>query len=144
MYGCDLQGELPKISGVYAFVTDSETSYIGVAENSLARRVRRYACNLRNPKFASSHRGLRKLYVGMRELLQAGSRIDVWICTDVSVTTSRGRVINGAKAIEADLIKRLQPRWNILGVADNNQTFIAGALRANAAQPQHFSAQHSL
>jgi hypothetical protein len=115
--GYDLEDRsIPNISGVYAFVTDSEISYLGVAENSLARRLRRYPRVLRNP-----NRGTAPLYVGMRERLQAGRHIDIWICTDVSVTTSRGHAINGAKAIEAYLIKHWHPRWNILGIADNDE-----------------------
>jgi hypothetical protein len=118
--------DLPNTRGNYAYVIDgTELGYVGVAQ-SLYRRNNGHGRRLPLSE--------KRLYPEMRQLLEAGHKISVWILIEPMVTYN-GRVIDGRHSVEADYITRFEPRWNIIGVRGRRHPgFSAGAHQANAAR----------
>jgi hypothetical protein len=93
--------------GVYAFVIDeTEIAYIGSSTRNLAGRIYMHG-------FSFGYEKVNPVDARMRPLLEAGSRIDVWVCINPMVSWN-GEMLDGSLAVEQYLIGRFQPPWNTM------------------------------
>jgi hypothetical protein len=126
-----LQGDLPRVSGIYLFLVDDfDIGYVGAAQN-LEHRVWSHCAAFNrqhpNPSVAG-------MSVDIRKFLKARCNVAVWICTNVAVRTPSGRIIDGTVSMEQDFITRFQPHWNVLGVNRVHKAFSDGARQANSSR----------
>jgi excinuclease UvrABC nuclease subunit len=115
--GIKLNGNVPKVSGVYAFVVDGrDVGYIGKSD-SLAHRVWSYGYSFAIT-YANQNRPVND---EMRKALEAKQSVEVWVCTDTKARLPSGRAVCAAAGLEDALIRELQPAWNTLGTRPRSQ-----------------------
>jgi hypothetical protein len=102
--------DLPANSGVYAFAIDGDVQYVGVAANSLAKRLRFYA------RPGITQRTSLRLNKTISELCREGHRVDVLIAFPANFDW-RGLTVKGAEGLEAGLIADFHLPWNIRGAS---------------------------
>jgi hypothetical protein len=107
--GIRLDGAVPSKPGVYAFAVNDEVVYVGVSERNLRRRL--YFYSKPGPRQKTSIR-IKKL---IREELAQGRSVSAYI------VHPEGSEWNGINlpmdtAVEAGLIRAIQPIWNKMGL----------------------------
>jgi len=106
--GLQLEAKAPAKPGVYAFVVDDVVAYVGLTNNDLRTRFDQY----------------RRGHVGQRTnarvnnliatALAEGRQIKVLVATPGSLEWN-GLPVNTAAGLEAALIQKIRPAWNITG-----------------------------
>lgn len=91
---------------LYAFVIEGSVMYIGKTIKPLSGRMDQYA----KPGISQST-NLRN-HASIKESLDAGKRVEIWVLVDWDPMEHRGVPINVAAGIEDALIERMSPPWN--------------------------------
>jgi hypothetical protein len=99
----------PAGHAVYAFVVQNVVVYVGLTKNCLRRRMYGY----------QKGAGAQRTNVRVRNLiidsLRAGQKIEVLAVTP-DQTTWNGLPVDVSAGLEAGLIARFKPAWNMLGI----------------------------
>jgi hypothetical protein len=95
---------------VYAFIVDGELKYIGLTQNCFRVRMSGYRNGKATQRTNIRVRGL------IRAALDSGSKVQVLAVAPNEEMQWRGLPINVAVGLEAGLIKKLKPIWNMLNV----------------------------
>jgi len=106
--GIVLDGLPPSEPGVYAFILDGRITYVGLTQNALRARMGHYRLGHVRQKTSARVNGL------IREALAGGSRVHVLTCIPGSIEWN-GLTLHIAPSLEAALIGRIRPPWNIHG-----------------------------
>ena len=108
----EVEGDMPDVPGLYAFVVGKQVCYVGVAENSLKDRMASYA---RRQNGAHSSR---PVHSKLGTAIQGSEPVEVHtlligkrLCADVS-----GLPCDRLVGLEAGLIATFQPIWNRKGL----------------------------
>jgi hypothetical protein len=91
----------PAESGVYAFVVDGWIRYIGLTQTGLRTRIT-----------AKNERARKELD---RSSIEGRGTVKVLIATP-EASNWHGLPVNTAAGLEAGLIRKMRPEWNMLGV----------------------------
>jgi hypothetical protein len=105
-----IDARAPVDAGVYAFVVDDVVVYVGLTLRGLRSRLDGYRRGYERQKTNARVKTL------IREALAAGRRVKVLVATPAAGEWN-GLPVNTSAGLEAGLIARIQPAWNILGVA---------------------------
>lgn len=103
-----LEAEVPVEPGVYAFAVDGVVAYVGLTANGLRARMEQYR---------RGHRGQRtnaRVKQLIADTLGDGRQVEVLVATPAG-TEWNGLPVSTAAGLEAGLIARFKPAWNILG-----------------------------
>ena len=103
----ELSAKAPVEAGVYAFVVDGLVKYVGLTQTGLRTRMDHYR---------RGHEGQRTS--ARVKALIAGKKVSVLIATPEPLKKPlewNGLPINAAAGLEAGLIRRIRPEWNMLG-----------------------------
>ena len=94
---------------LYAFVCDKEVLYIGKSVRTLNERMYGY----RNPGLTqtTNQKGNKKI----KELLDQGKNIEIYILPDNGLLCYGGFHVNLAAGLEDSLVANLKPKWNETG-----------------------------
>jgi excinuclease UvrABC nuclease subunit len=99
-----LDAKAPPVPGVYAFVVDDVVVYVGLTKSGLHRRFEQY----------------RRGHKRQRTSARINDRIASTLAAAKRVTPEpsewNGLPVNTAAGLEAGLIERIGPIWNIMGV----------------------------
>lgn len=107
--------DVPARSGVYAFAIDGVAQYVGVAANSLAKRIRFYA------RPGATQKTSIRLNLKIIELCQQGTEIEM-LMTFPDDLEWGGFVVKGAEGLEAGIIADFGLPWNIRGAGNRKAT----------------------
>lgn len=107
--GLKLSEDAPKQTGVYAFILDGSIAYVGLTLRTLHQRLADYRRG--HARQRTSARVKRQII----ESLRAGSRVEVLVATP-EATEWRGLPALTAAGLEAALIRKILPPWNMHGV----------------------------
>lgn len=110
---CDVEGQLPQVGGVYVFFVGDDAKYCGQADN-VYTRVWSHARSVIAQDFRA--RRARNVHKAMRAVLEAGERIEIWVCAGkdaLAVWQPIGITLAAHKAIEDHVIGLLDLPWNI-------------------------------
>jgi hypothetical protein len=99
---------VPQTGGVYAFALEEEVFYVGLASNSLAKRLYFYG----NP--GSGQRTNIRLNAILVERLAAGCAVEVYYACPPQLEWN-GFPVAGAEGLEAGLVRRYYLPWNMKG-----------------------------
>lgn len=102
-------------AGVYAFVVEDIIMYVGLTQKGLRQRLEGYR---RGHERQRTNYRVKALIL---EALAAGKRVKVLVATP-EPTEWNGLPVMTAAGLEAGLISRIQPSWNILGVGRGGAT----------------------
>lgn len=103
--------ELPAKPGVYAFAIDGVAQYVGVAANSLAKRLRFYA------RPGITQRTSLRLNRKITDLCGEGHEVQVLIAFPEDFDW-RGFAVKAAEGLEAGIIATFHLPWNIRGAGN--------------------------
>lgn len=107
--GFVLDARAPTDGGVYAFVVDDFVKYVGLTQRGLRARLDAYR---RGDERQRTNARVKTLIM---EALSSGKRVKVLIAVPDAQCWG-GLPVNTAAGLEAGLIAKIQPPWNILGV----------------------------
>lgn len=107
--GFVLDARAPTDGGVYAFVVDDVVMYVGLTQRGLRGRLDAYR---RGHERQRTNARVKTLIL---EALSRGKRVKVLIAVPEAQSWG-GLPVNTAAGLEAGLIAKIQPPWNILGV----------------------------
>jgi hypothetical protein len=107
-------GYIDKPKLLYAFVCDGEVKYVGVSVRTLRERIGNYRSNLDR-----TNARIRK-YIG--ELLANGSAVQVYTFADTGLMHYGPFHLNLAAGLEAGIIGKLRPEWNIASINRGSQS----------------------
>jgi len=107
--GFVLDSRAPTDGGVYAFVVDDFVTYVGLTQRGLRSRLDAYR---RGHERQRTNARVKTLIL---EALASGKRVKVLIAVPEAQSWG-GLPVNTAAGLEAGLIAKIQPPWNILGV----------------------------
>lgn len=105
-----IDAKAPPDAGVYSFVVDDIVMYVGLTQRGLRSRLDGYRRGNERQKTNARVKAL------IQDALAAGKRVKVLVATPAAGEWN-GLPVNTAAGLEAGLIARIQPAWNILGVA---------------------------
>lgn len=108
--GLELSETAPKETGVYAFILDGSIAYVGLTLRTLHQRLSDYR------RGHARQRTSARVKKQIIESLRAGSRVEVLVATP-EATEWRGLPALTAAGLEAALIRKLLPPWNVHGVS---------------------------
>jgi len=106
----ELNGQAPHEAGVYAFVLDDSVAYVGVTQNGLQTRMEQYR------RGHSGQRTNARVNALIRQALEAGQKVTALAVTPPEMEWN-GLPVDGSAGLEAGLIRRVQPLWNMRGIA---------------------------
>lgn len=106
--GIVLDGVPPNEPGVYAFILDDSIAYVGLTQNTLRARMGHYRLGHVRQKTSA------RVNMLIREALANGSKVHVLMCLPGSIDWN-GLTLQLAPSLEAALIGRIRPDWNIQG-----------------------------
>lgn len=104
----ELSAPAPKEPGVYAFVVDGVVHYVGLTLTTLHRRLGQYRRGHVRQRTSARVKGL------IKAALAIGQRVEVLVATPEAQTWN-GLPVNTAAGLEAGLIRRILPAWNMHG-----------------------------
>lgn len=113
----ELSAPAPKEPGVYAFVVDGSVCYVGLTLTTLHGRLSQYRRGHIRQRTSARVKGL------IAAALAVGQRVEVLIATPEAQTWN-GLPVNTAAGLEAGLIRRILPAWNMHGT---NSAYVADA-----------------
>jgi hypothetical protein len=122
----DSDGELavdrtvPTKPGVYAFAVGGEIAYVGLAQRSLRMRMANYRRGHDLQRTSKRIKGL------IGAALDRGESVQVLVAMPDRTMEWKGLPVNVAAGLEAGLIRKLCPAWNMLG----NKSFRAQSAAA--------------
>ena len=100
-------GSLPPEPGVYLFVVGSKIHYVGKADDSLQKRLRRYAGAMRRDERS------RPVHKGIDKELASGRCVDIYAFPQANrLHQQKGLPLDLVVGLEAGLIETLDPDWN--------------------------------
>jgi hypothetical protein len=99
----------PAESGVYAFVVDGWIRYIGLTQTGLRTRMDHYRRGHKRQRTSARVKSL------IAAALKDGRTVKVLIATP-EASNWHGLPVNTAAGLEAGLIRKMRPEWNMLGV----------------------------
>ncbi|WP_086155947.1 GIY-YIG nuclease family protein [Rhizobium sp. Kim5] len=108
--GFKLDAAVPTDKGVYAFIVDDVVMYVGLTQRGLKQRLDGYRRGYERQKTNARVKAL------ILEALASGRRVKVLVATPEAGVWN-GLPVNIAAGLEAGLIAKIQPRWNILGIS---------------------------
>lgn len=103
-----LTSPAPKDRGVYSFVLDGVIVYVGLTLTGLHTRMGSYRRGYQRQRTSFRVKNL------IIAALAAGQRVEVLIATP-EPTEWNGLPVNTAAGLEAGLIRKILPAWNMLG-----------------------------
>jgi hypothetical protein len=103
-----LEANAPAKPGVYAFVVDDAVAYVGLTNNGLKTRFDQYRRGHAGQRTSARVNGL------IAKALAEGRQIKVLVATPDSLEWN-GLPVNTAAGLEAALIQKIRPAWNITG-----------------------------
>jgi hypothetical protein len=103
-----LEANAPAKPGVYAFVVDDAVTYVGLTNNDLRTRLDQYR------RGHVSQRTNARVNSLIAKALAEGRQIKVLVATPDSLEWN-GLPVNTAAGLEAALIQKIRPPWNITG-----------------------------
>lgn len=103
-----LDGNMPRMPGVYALVENDRVVYVGLTLNGLHVRMDQYK---RGHKGQRTSARINNLII---QSLAEGKRMKVLVATPESFDWN-GLPVNGAAGLEVGLIQLIRPAWNIQG-----------------------------
>ncbi len=109
LYSCRKAKEV-----LYAFIYQGEVKYIGKTDQEIEKRMYGY----RRPNKSQSTNI--KVHNNIREILDAGKRIDILILVNTNPQQHGDYIVNLAAGLEGRLISNIKPEWN--GRSKNNLT----------------------
>lgn len=104
----ELTAPAPKEPGVYAFVVDGEVRYVGLTLATLHRRLMQYRRGHERQRTSARVKGL------IAAALAVGQRVEVIVATPAAQTWN-GLPVNTSAGLEAGLIRKILPAWNMHG-----------------------------
>lgn len=104
-----LSARAPSKPGVYAFLLDGIVVYVGLTQTGLSTRLGHYRRGHKRQRTSARVKAL------IGEALAAGQRVEVLVATPEPLLWN-GLPVNTAAGLEAGLIRKLRPLWNMLGV----------------------------
>ncbi|MBX4967440.1 GIY-YIG nuclease family protein [Rhizobium binae] len=104
-----LDAAAPTDGGVYSFVVDDVVMYVGLTQRGLRQRLDGYRRGHERQRTNARVKAL------ILEALSAGKRVKVLIASPEEGSWN-GLPVNMSAGLEAGLITKVQPAWNILGV----------------------------
>lgn len=107
--GFKLDAAAPTDSGVYSFVVDDVVMYVGLTQRGLRQRLDGYRRGHERQRTNARVKAL------ILNALAAGKRVKVLVATPEEGSWN-GLPLNTSAGLEAGLIAKIQPAWNILGV----------------------------
>lgn len=107
--GFQLDATAPADRGVYAFVVDDVVMYVGLTQRGLKRRLDGYRRGYEQQRTNARVKAL------ILNALSSGKRVKVLIATPEEGFWN-GLPVNTSAGLEAGMITKIQPPWNILGV----------------------------
>ncbi|MDX0534352.1 GIY-YIG nuclease family protein [Sinorhizobium medicae] len=105
-----LDAKAPVDAGVYSFVVDDVVKYVGLTQRGLRARLDGYRRGHERQRTNARVKAL------IQDALAAGKRVKVLVATPAA-SEWKGLPVNTAAGLEAGLIAKIQPAWNILGVS---------------------------
>jgi hypothetical protein len=103
-----LEANAPAKPGVYAFVLDDAVAYVGLTNSDLRTRFDQYRRGHAGQRTNARLNGL------IAKALAEGKKIKVLVATPDSLEWN-GLPVNTAAGLEAALIQKIRPAWNIMG-----------------------------
>ena len=107
-----LVAEAPAKAGVYAFVVDDAVVYVGLTNKDLRTRFDQYRRGHAGQRTNARVNGL------IARALAEGRQIKVLVATPDALEWNR-LPVNTAAGLEAALIEKIRPAWNITGVGSS-------------------------
>jgi hypothetical protein len=104
-----LDAKAPRVPGVYAFVVDDVVVYVGLTKSGLHRRFEQYRLGHNRQRTSV------RINDRIASTLAAAKRVKVLVATP-EPSEWNGLPVNTAAGLEAGLIERIGPIWNIMGV----------------------------
>lgn len=104
-----IDAKAPTDAGVYSFVVDDVVMYVGLTQRGLRTRLDGYRRGHEKQRTNARIKGL------IQDALVSGKRVKVLVATPPA-SEWNGLPVNTAAGLEAGLIAKVQPPWNILGV----------------------------
>lgn len=104
-----IDAKAPTDAGVYSFVVDDVVMYVGLTQRGLRARLDGYRRGHEKQRTNARIKGL------IQDALVSGKRVKVLVATPPA-SEWNGLPVNTAAGLEAGLIAKVQPAWNILGV----------------------------
>ena len=98
----------PRVRGVYAFVKDNATAYVGVATMGLAKRLYFYG------RPGASQRTSLRIGAALRSELEADTRIAIYTATPPDLDWN-GLPVAGDVGLELGLIQTFRLPWDLRG-----------------------------
>lgn len=111
----DLTAKAPTAPGVYAFLVDEFIVYVGLAQKGFRMRMAHYRRG--HERQRTSARVKRLITAALRN----GKRVKVLIAMPEGAYEWKGLPIDPAAGLEAGLIRRMCPEWNLMGKSKSNQ-----------------------
>ncbi|QOD63853.1 GIY-YIG nuclease family protein [Ochrobactrum sp. MT180101] len=105
-----IDARAPADAGVYSFVVDDVVMYVGLTQRGLRARLDGYRRGYERQRTNARVKAL------IQEALAAGKRVKVLVAVPTA-SEWNGLPVNTAAGLEAGLIAKIQPAWNILGVS---------------------------
>lgn len=105
-----IDAKAPIDAGVYSFIVDDVVKYVGLTQRGLRARLDGYRRGYERQRTNARVKAL------IQESLAAGKRVKVLVATPAA-SEWNGLPVNTAAGLEAGLIAKIQPAWNILGVS---------------------------
>lgn len=104
----EVSHSLPTDLGIYLFVVGRKILYVGKADRSLHRRVRRYVGTMRGSERP------RKVHKGLDDNLRDGTRVDIYTFSPIDPRMHhwKGLPLDRLTGVAAGLIEKLNPIWN--------------------------------
>ena len=103
-----LEANAPAKPGVYAFVVDAAVAYVGLTNSGLKTRFDQYRRGHAGQRTSARVNGL------IAKALAEGRQIKVLVATPDALEWN-GLPVNAAAGLEAALIQKIRPAWNITG-----------------------------
>lgn len=105
-----LDATAPVEPGVYAFVVEDRVAYVGLTKNGLRGRFDQYRRGHKRQRTSARLKNL------ITKTLLEGRRVKVLFATP-SASVWNELPVNTAAGLEAGLIQKIRPPWNIMGAA---------------------------
>ncbi|WP_312356726.1 GIY-YIG nuclease family protein [Agrobacterium sp.] len=105
-----IDAKAPIDAGVYSFIVDDVVKYVGLTQRGLRARLDGYRRGYERQRTNARVKAL------IQEALAAGKRVKVLVAVP-HASEWNGLPVNTAAGLEAGLIAKIQPAWNILGVS---------------------------
>lgn len=103
---CDLPHCGDRAPVLYAFIVSGEVRYVGKSAMPLGKRMYQYG-----QPGPSQYTNLR-INARIRNVLEQGSRVEIWALSGWEPIDYRGIPVNLAAGIEDAVIERMRPSWN--------------------------------